>query len=332
MRWMTDLHRDEEESSAPGHATTTFEDSGVHLGVVIVNFGMAAEMTSVIGSTLSNRTLNLDVMVVDNYYSDVETSACRALCEELGWAVISSPTNLGFGAACNLGAARLLERGATHLLFLNPDASIGPDDLDRLVHHSRSRPRAIVAPLIRLPQSDAIWFCGGRINWLTGTAYHFAPEDADGPIDWLTGACLLLPREVWVQLGGFDPSYFLYWEDVELTYRWKAQGGSLEIATDVVARHAVGTTQGTGDAKSPTYLYFNMVNRARFAQTHGTLTRRAWWLLTSPLYAIRLAGMSRKRLISVSAAPYLTALGRGLITSVRLLSFRRKSSERVDPM
>jgi GT2 family glycosyltransferase len=291
--------------------------SEVKIGVVVVNFGMAQEIAAALGQSLAHPSVN--VVIVDNYSSDAEAARCRELGSRFGWSIISNSRNLGFGSACNIGAAHLVDIGSTHLLFLNPDASITLDALRRLVERSVADPNSIVAPTIVRTGSGDVWFCGGQINWLTGTAYHFAADAPDRHIDWLTGACLLVPRSAWNVLKGFDESYFLYWEDVELTHRWKRQGGRLTVVADAVAEHAVGLTQGDAQSKSAIYLYFNLVNRARFGRTFTRGGLRLLWLLSSPIYTGRLMNMSRSAFASRKFGSYASALFRGVVASVVLL-------------
>ncbi len=79
-------------------------------------------------------------------------------------------------------------------------------------------------------------------------------------------------RELWDLVGGFDESYFLYWEDVDLSWRIVAAGGRLAVAEDLTAFHAVGATQA-GSTKSATYVYYSARNRLRFAGTLPARTR-----------------------------------------------------------
>jgi GT2 family glycosyltransferase len=75
---------------------------------------------------------------------------------------------------------------------------------------------------------------------------------------------------LWRSVGGFDESYFLYWEDVDLSHRVLAAGGSLEVCADATAVHSEGGTQGgehatAGEPKSATYYFYNIRNRMLFA-------------------------------------------------------------------
>jgi len=95
-------------------------------------------------------------------------------------------------------------------------------------------------------------------------------------------------HDLWRTLGGFDARYFLYWEDVDLSWRARRAGADLAVVKDVTVFHDVGGTQKhgqDGSAKSPVYVYYNCRNRLVFAAQHLGRLDRTRWLLTSPRYA-----------------------------------------------
>jgi GT2 family glycosyltransferase len=198
------------------------------------------------------------IIVVDNSTDATESEEMAKLAEGQGWRLLANRSNIGFGAAVNRGAQLALQDGATHLVLLNPDASMTVDDATNLI--ARVSPERIVAPRI-VDEHDHVWFAGGYLDARRGIVRH-----VEGATDWLTGACLAIHADSWKALGGFDETYFLYWEDVDISSRWRALGGTLEVAPDAVAVHAVGGTQANGHpGKSLTYVYYNCRNRLVFS-------------------------------------------------------------------
>jgi GT2 family glycosyltransferase len=119
---------------------------------------------------------------------------------------------------------------------------------------------------------------------------------------WLTGACLALTIDMFDEVGGFDESYFLYWEDVDFSYRAGLAGAELLVREDLTVVHDEGGTQGqrSGRAKSQTYYYYNCRNRLVFAAKHlGARSILRWALLTpQQSWAVLLRGGRRQLLDS----------------------------------
>ncbi len=104
-------------------------------------------------------------------------------------------------------------------------------------------------------------------------------DDSSDECAWLTAACLMVGSLTWRALDGFDESYFLYWEDVDLSYRALAMGAPLIVCSEAVAVHDEGGTQerSHGSAMSWDYYYFNIRNRLLFATRNLPAdTRREW--------------------------------------------------------
>lgn len=157
--------------------------------------------------------------------------------------------NPGFAAAVNEGV-RLSQ--APWLLILNPDISLPPgfaSHVQTLAKHlERTAPRAGIVGF-RLRHGDGSpQLSSGRFPTLAHTLlgllrprdrrkYQILRTDRRQPVDWVTGCCLLVRRECLQQVGGFDPSFFLYYEDVDLCRRARAAGWSVWFEPRLTAVH-----------------------------------------------------------------------------------------------
>ena len=94
------------------------------------------------------------------------------------------------------------------------------------------------------------WASGAVLDPENGTTRRARPDELDGDRTWQTGACFLATIAMWDVVGGFDDDYFMYWEDLDLSWRWRAAGGSLVLRADATAVHDAGGTQA-GTGKSP---------------------------------------------------------------------------------
>lgn len=269
---------------------------------VIVSFGSAALIERGLTPLLSR----MRSVIVENPTDTAEHERLMAVADRLRGDLIEMPQNVGFGAAVRAGVQRALEMGARHVLLLNPDVRADAPTIERMLERSLAEPDAMVAPRILTPDGR-LWFDGGVIDWDRGIARHRRPDEADRALDWLTGACLLVPVHAWDRLGGLDDDYFLYWEDVDFTHRWLAHGRLvLEPGAHVV--HEVGGTQGSG-GKSLGYTYYNARNRMLFAARHLGLRGLLRWSRSAPAY--------HDELLARSGAPDGAARARHRATAAR---------------
>ena len=188
------------------------------LAVVIVTYNSA----DVLPGCLRSMPAGMRVVVVDNASADHSA----AIAEDYGAMVLRQERNLGFGTACNRGAAAV---PGADVLFLNPDARPEPGALQRLAATLDSFPDAgAVGPLLHGDD--------GAPSLRDTSALHYRPTGPrlplpGGPCCWplLTGAALLVRRAAFEAVGGFDEAIFLYHEDDDLSLRLRQAGWSLVV-------------------------------------------------------------------------------------------------------
>lgn len=257
-------------------ANSNGSDQDDPMGLIVVNYG-SHELVEKNLKVFGSAPTNVRIIVVDNFSSATNRDAMMSVAERNGWELISLPSNLGFGLAVNIGAARALEVGCSSLVTLNPDASISPNDLESLRTACLADPFSLISPAVVRPDGSP-WFRIGRISVGQGGLKAMTDDQVVSEIGWLSGACLAVNRALWEQLGGFDDDYFLYWEDVDLSFRCRSAGGTLILRDDLRAVHHVGGTQGAA-GKSATYYRYNCRNRLIFAGKHLGCRDQARWIL-----------------------------------------------------
>ncbi|QBY00703.1 glycosyltransferase family 2 protein [Rhodophyticola sp. CCM32] len=189
----------------------------------------------VIPAMLASLPENIAVVLVDNGSADV--AEIEAMAEAHGATCVASPENLGFGRACNLGAAR----ATTELiLFLNPDTTLAPGAINALLAGADRYPQAsafnpAILSASGLPAFRRSSVLLPRHMWLPRQA---PSEDTEVPI--LSGAALLVRRKAFDRIGGFDPHIFLYHEDDDLSLRLKAESGPLMYIHEARIHHSGG--------------------------------------------------------------------------------------------
>ena len=294
------------------------------LAVIVVNYGSSELLRSTLvplGATLPDTM----VVVVDSYSGPGERDAVAALARDAGWSLVTPADNVGFGGGMNLGVERARSLGASLFLLLNPDASIEPDAVARLRRRCAADPLVLAAPTILRPDGS-LWSSGSDLYLADGrirSARRREEHPGASREEWLSGACLLLTATLWDRVGGFDPDYFLYWEDVDLSHRVRAAGGRLEVVADATAVHAEGGTQAVGaqaagEPKSDAYYYYNIRNRLLFACRHLPDDDLIAWRRTAPRVAREILLQGGRRQFLRSLAP-LGAAWRGVRDGRRLV-------------
>ena len=296
------------------------------LAIVVVNYGSSALLTENL-VPLARALPSARIVVVDNRTDDAERARVTALAVAEGWEVELPATNTGFGSGVNLGATRALAAGSEWMLILNPDASIEASAVRELVARASTAPLSLLCPRIVRPDGST-WFDGADLHLVDGRLRHPRNRPATGWEPWLTGACLLVTKQLWELVGGFDDDFFLYWEDVDLSHRVLLAGGAVVVCDDVVATHAEGGTQGEGHAtagqrKSDTYYYFTIRNRLLFAAKHLDDAGLARWLGNARRVAWEVLLQGGRRQFLSSLSPLFAARrglrdGRRLARSLRL--------------
>lgn len=161
------------------------------------------------------------VVIVDNASSDDTVARARELLPQAK--IIACTDNAGFGAANNIGVAKVQ---TPYALLLNPDCQIGVQDVASLIACMDAHPQAgIVAPQgwrnATLPQKS----CRPAFNQPQPSGPYQVPK-AVVEAGWVHGSCLLIRRSAFEQVGGFDTTFFLYYEDDDLCLRMQQAGFS----------------------------------------------------------------------------------------------------------
>ncbi len=223
-------------------------------------------------------SLAVETIVVDNASTDDTAAVLGERYPSVR--LIRSDKNVGFAGAANRGAAVSAGR---YLLFLNSDARLLPRALAALhaLAEAQARAGVVGAQLLnpdgsfqashaRFPTlSQEFLILSGLGRLLYGRAYpsHAAHEErGPQPVDWVSGACLLVRRAAFDALGGFDTGYFMYAEEVDLCYRMRSAGWQTWYEPAAHVLHIGGaSSSGHHPAEREAAL---SCGRVRFFRTH----------------------------------------------------------------
>jgi N-acetylglucosaminyl-diphospho-decaprenol L-rhamnosyltransferase len=243
-----------------GVATTvTVDPAAAQLAVVIVNFNTGGYLERCLASLAAFRgDVALDVLVIDNASHD--RSHLEAVAAHPWARLIENTENVYLSPAWNQG---IRETQAPWVLLLNPDTEWFAGTLADLVAAAGAHTDAgIVGPLVRNP--DGTVYASGRTfpsvvdavgHAFLGTLrpdnpftrrYRMAGWDrsTERQVDWVSGCCMLLPREALEAVGGLDEAFPLYGEELDLATRLRDAGRSVWFTPAVEIVHEIGVSTG----------------------------------------------------------------------------------------
>jgi N-acetylglucosaminyl-diphospho-decaprenol L-rhamnosyltransferase len=265
-------------------------ESAAELAVVIVNYNAGAYLERCLASLEVHRgDLAVDVLVIDNASQD--GSHVDAAARHPGTRLVENAENVFLSPAWNQG---IRETDAPFLLLLNPDAEIWRGTLADLVAVARAHPRAgIVGPRVLNP--DGTVYASGRafpsVKDAVGHAF-LGTLRPDNPftrryqlggwdratareVDWVSGCCMLMPREALEAVGGFDEVFPLYGEELDMASRLRDAGWSVLYTPAVEVIHEIGVSTG----RSRRMLVIHSDSVFRYYRKHRA---QGWRRLTLP--------------------------------------------------
>ena len=246
--------------------------------IITVTYNSARYMDRI--AKLAGATRNTcDLIIIDNGSNDGSADLARKLIPEVS--VLETTENTGFGGANNIGIST---SDSPFILFLNPDAYIKPENIEKLLETlKRHDNAAAVQPLIRLAGWPFITTSAGVSMNLYGEGFdirfmHFEPvtRKKTGYVPCVTAAVALFRKNALDQVGGFDPAIFMYFEDVDLSLRLSSKGWKFLVAEGIEAEHAVGSSSSR--KKSLIWeLESSVILSGRYFRDTGSGLPLYWW-------------------------------------------------------
>jgi GT2 family glycosyltransferase len=207
------------------------------ISAVVVAFGDQPELRACLDALLNSCSRDVDVIVVDN--GDT-TGIVAEFADRAGVKVIDPGRNTGFAEGCNLGVAAA---GGAVIALVNPDVVVLPGTLERLAAVAIEPTVGLATASVRLAdQPETVNTVGNPVHfsglaWAGGHGEPASDHAVRRQVASASGACCAIRRAVWDELGGFEPVYFAYHEDVELSLRCRLHGYEVVYVPDAVATH-----------------------------------------------------------------------------------------------
>lgn len=257
------------------------------LSIVVINWNVAGLLDACLASIehdLAASSRHAEVIVVDNA-SDERTYRQVVESRQVD-RLIELETNLGYGAACNRGAA--VANGSA-VLMLNPDTIVQPGALGYLLQAMHIAPHiGLVAPLL-LNHDGSLQSAGYRFPGTANLLFELLPLPArlyESPlngrihsgngelpyeIDYALGAAFLVRTAAFQQVGGFDESYFMYSEEVDFQRRLAEAGWTRLLAPAARITHLGGQSTSQRPQEMESALW---QSRARYHQRWATASEQ----------------------------------------------------------
>lgn len=295
----------------------------MNVTIVIVNY-RTADLVEQCLRSLRDEVAAIDaarVVVLDNDSGDGSVERLRqVIAAKLwgGWAhVVPLERNGGFAYGNNAGIRIALdgERPSDFVFLLNPDTIVRAGAVEALANFMRERPEVGIAGSLledadgvtqrsarRRPSPLGELEAGARLGVLSRRLSNYIVampvENRPHRCDWVSGAALMLRREVIEQIGLMDEGYFLYYEEVDLCERARRAGWQAWFVPESRIVHLEGSATGINAARKRRPSYWYDSRRRYFVKFYGV----AGLIVTDTLWAVGRASLLLRRLLRLGGS------------------------------
>lgn len=253
----------------------------MNTAIVILNYN-GQEILPECLESLRRLKADYHTIVVDNASTDRSTEVVETKFSEV--TLVKNATNLGFAEGNNVGIRLALDQGFEAVMLLNNDTKVDPGLVGQLLAANTplASPKIYFYPGFefhhaRYKDTDrgkVIWYAGGSIDWDNVWGVHRGVDEVDrgqydlaDELEFATGCCLLIRREVFDQIGLFDPRYFLYYEDLDFCVRARRAGLTIRYTPSAILWHKNAQSSASGGSL---HQYYFTRNRLLFGMRYAS--------------------------------------------------------------
>ncbi len=284
----------------------------VKVGIVTVSYNGMGDTLELLESGKKLETEGMEVrwIVVDNGSTDKLVENVQKMYPKVD--VVQTGENLGFTGGYNRGLRYAYAMGADYVLIINNDTTIADKDvLEKMLETMEKAGVGVVAPKIwfepgfefhkdryeKKDEGKVMWYAGGDFDWDNLMSKHRGIDEVDTgryggveEVDFVSGCCFLIRREVLKEVGYLDERLFAYFEDNDWIVRVMRAGWKLVYDGRVGIYHKVSRTAGIG---SPAADYYITRNRLEFAKSYARW--RTKWSVAKEAVRMLVAGREWQR-------------------------------------
>jgi GT2 family glycosyltransferase len=269
-----------------------------NVAIVIVNWNSFDLTKDTLLSLQKSNFQNFDCIVVDNGSADNSAEQLKNLFPEI--ILLLAGENKGFTGGNNIGMQYALDKGYEFIMMLNNDVEVDPNFLNPLVQKLKANEKmGAVQPLIYFHHDkNLIWNAGTTFNPLLGICatpnynqrdHSHAQMQVQKKIDWITGCAFMIRASVLKQIGLLKEGFFIYYEDVDLSFRIKLAGYSLGYEPSSVIYHIAGMSHKSKEKGKEGFVsakvhFLNARNKIWFLKQHTPLWAAPTVILFNAFY------------------------------------------------
>ncbi len=218
---------------------------------IVLNWNGKAFVLDCLKSLAKVQYNNLKILVVDNGSTDDSVKAIRKNYPNVD--ILQLKNNIGYAAGNNAGFEHIKNQDPEFVIFLNNDTIVAPNFIEPLINPliEKSSIGQTVPKIFYANDRDQIWYAGGKVNLWFGSVYHEGIRKLDSELskvskntDYATGCCFAIRYHDYEELGGFDTSFPMYAEDVDLSLRIRGRGKNILFAPNSKIWHKVSASVG----------------------------------------------------------------------------------------
>lgn len=240
------------------------------VSVIIISYNSEDFIEKCVSSLLKNLPRESEIIILDNASTDKTITILEKFLPQIR--LIKSTENLGFAKGNNKAVK---EANGEYLFFLNPDTQVKSGVINQLINFYEQTPNVgIVAPKLVMRNGQTqpsvkklptIWGAVKEFIFGIKNAYSEYVPEAKSPmeIEYVYGAAMLIEKNLFDKLSGFDEKYFLYYEDADLCKKVRDLGKKIYYYPGAFVMHLVGATKSKRDRYELSY--------ESFVKYHGIL-------------------------------------------------------------
>ncbi len=258
----------------------------------MVNWNNAADTLNCLESLSKVDCGGMRVLVVDNGSTD---GSMRLVGERYPqYELLELGHNSGYAGGCNAGARWAVKEGAKYVVFLNNDTVVDPGFIDPLIAPlEQTGDIAVTAPRIFFMEfPERIWYAGGEINIRSGRFAHRGIREKNNhrfevqrETGYATGCCFAMRAMDFSSLGGYDSSFSMYGEDVDLSLRVRASGKKILYVPESKVWHKISASGG--GEMNPVKLWRKNVSLLKLLAKHRAWSGMGFYILLAPFRFVR---------------------------------------------
>jgi GT2 family glycosyltransferase len=223
----------------------------ISLSIIIVNYRSWSRLDACLKSIADQKRNGMEVIVVDNHSDDGKAQSFISMHPKVRF--ILQDTNAGFAQACNKGAK---EANGSWLLFLNPDTILQPDNLNKLLEKTAANPEWKLIGIRQLNDKGKdthphglflkwwnVWGPVRSLERLIKGSKFSKQYLSTAPVtypDWISGSFVLIRKNDFESLGGWDERFWMYCEDMDLSKRAANKGWLRVMYNETQCVHSHG--------------------------------------------------------------------------------------------